>query len=121
MANSRAVEAGRAFLRLLVDDKQFARGFDRALAKVQAFGRGLGMIGRQMGRTGLLLSARSLRRCVYSPSKLRQPESRCGGAVDSIKTSAIAVASAIGEAVLPTIQKFAAILRCEPGGNHGMD
>jgi hypothetical protein len=54
---SRSIEAGKAFLKLLVDDKQFGPGLDQSLRKLNSFGNAAIKAGAGLTALGGLLSA----------------------------------------------------------------
>lgn len=112
---SRSIEAGRAFLRLQVDDKLFAKGLEKSVAKIKAFGQGLSQTGQQLGRIGVFISA-PFGLAIRALSQQATPAGKkMAAALDSIKQSATQVGAAIGAAVLPAIQKFAGFLTANLG------
>jgi hypothetical protein len=57
MPSTSAIEAGRAFLRLMVEDKEFKRGVDHALRRVNQFGKSIRNIGLGLGAAGTAITA----------------------------------------------------------------
>lgn len=55
MAN--AIEAGRAFMRLYLNDAEFKRGLDQATYKLRALGKTVAGLGAKIGAVGLALGA----------------------------------------------------------------
>lgn len=51
------ISAGKAFLRLLIDDKEFAKGLDKGLAKLNDFSKSAIQIGAALGGVGAAITA----------------------------------------------------------------
>lgn len=51
-----SIEAGRAFLRLLVDDKEFAKGLEAGLQKLDSFGKSAIKLGSQVAGIGAAIT-----------------------------------------------------------------
>jgi hypothetical protein len=54
---SQSIEAGKAFLRLLVDDKEFRKGLDGSLRKLDAFGKSIQGVGLKFSIAGAAMTA----------------------------------------------------------------
>lgn len=57
MATQRSIEAGRAFLRLLLDDDEFRRGLIESERQTRAFGRSLRTVGFNVAAIGAAITA----------------------------------------------------------------
>ena len=54
---SKSVEAGKAFLKLTVEDSEFRRGLDNSLRKLDSFGQAITGIGLKLGAAGAAITA----------------------------------------------------------------
>jgi hypothetical protein len=87
MPSTSSIEAGRAFLRLYTEDKEFRRGIDNALRRVQNFGRSLAAIGARIGAAGAAMTApfaASLKVFADTGSQLHDLSQRTGISVRSL-------------------------------------
>jgi hypothetical protein len=85
--STRSIEAGRAFLKLMVEDAQFKKGLDGSLRKLENFGKSLTSIGVRLGAAGAALGAPfalSLRTFAKVGSELHDMSMRTGLSVESL-------------------------------------
>lgn len=84
---SKSIEAGKAFLKLLVDDKEFAQGLAGSFKKLESFGRSAIKVGAGLGAVGAALTApfvASLKVFAATGDELEKMNARTAISVESL-------------------------------------
>lgn len=84
---NRSIEAGRAFMRLFINDSAFKRGLDSAARRLRSFGRSAATIGRNIAVAGAGITApflASLRVFQQVGDRLDKTAARTGIAVEAL-------------------------------------
>ncbi len=104
--SSSEITAGKAFLRLLVDDKEFAKGLDAGIAKLKDFSNSAIKLGAAIGGVGAAITApfaASLGVFAQVGSELNDMSERTGVSVE--KLSALKYAAEQSGASLEAVEK----------------
>src|SRR5688572_27701164 len=107
MPNTGAIQAGKAFIKLTINDSEFQRGLSSSLRRLDTFGKSLISIGSRFALAGAAFTTPFVAAIKVFADKGGVAADNLRRALDSLKDSSIKVSAAIGEALAPTVIKFA--------------
>jgi hypothetical protein len=121
MPTGRSVEAGKAFLRLMIEDSEFKRGLDGSLRKLENFGKSLTSIGTRLGAAGALITApfaASLKVFADVGQKSEETAELAGQlkkAMDDATASIGKITAAVGQSLAPAFINAIEVLKANVG------